>query len=48
MGVSQEDIGPLISKEIQMYFLTRAELLFTLCNEIPCMYSTQTFEEKGY
>ena len=40
MWVSQEHIGPLIFKKIQMYILTRAELLFTLCYEIPCMKHT--------
>ena len=35
-GVSQEYIGPLILEKIQMYILTRAELLYTLCYEIPC------------
>ena len=38
MWVSQEHIGPLILKEIQMYILTSAELLFTLFYEIPCRY----------
>ena len=36
--VSQEHIGPLILEKIQFYVLTRAELLFTLCNEISCTY----------
>ena len=35
-GVSHEYIGPLILEKIQMYILTRAELLSTLCYEIPC------------
>ena len=35
-GVSQEYIGPLILEKIQIYILTRAELLYTLCYEIPC------------
>ena len=35
-GVSQEYIGPLILEKIQMYILIRAELLYTLCHEIPC------------
>jgi hypothetical protein len=33
---SQEYIGPLILEKIQMYILTRAELLYTLCYETPC------------
>ena len=37
-GVSQEYIGPLILEKIQMYILTRAELLYPLCHEIPCKY----------
>ena len=35
-GASQEYIGPLIPEKIQIYILTRAELLYTLCHEIPC------------
>ena len=35
-GVSQEYIGPSILEKIQMYILTRAEILYTLCYEIPC------------
>ena len=35
-GVSQEYIGPLILEKIQIYILTKAELLYTLCYEIPC------------
>ena len=35
-GVSQEHIGPLIVAKIQIYTLTRGELLCTLCSEIPC------------
>ena len=35
-GVSQEYIGPFILEKIQMYTLIRAELLYTLCHEIPC------------
>ena len=31
-----EYIGPLILEKIQMYILTRAELLYTLFHEIPC------------
>ena len=36
-GVSQQYIGPLILEKIQMYTLTRAELLYTVWDEIPCM-----------
>ena len=35
-GVSQEYIGPPILEKIQMHILTRAELLYPLCYEIPC------------
>ena len=42
-GVSQEYIGPLILEKIQMYILTRAELLYTLCYEIPCTTSVKLF-----
>ena len=35
-GVSQEYIGPPIPEKIQMYILTRADLLYKLCYEIPC------------
>ena len=36
MGLSQENTGPLKVKKVPMYLLTRAELFYTLCNEIPC------------
>ena len=35
-ATSIQHIGPLILEKIQLYILTRAELLFTLCSEIPC------------
>ena len=38
-GVSQEHIGPLIITKIQIYILTTAELLYTLCYEIPCTFA---------
>ena len=37
MGLSHEHVGPKILAKIQIYILTRAELLFTLCSEIPCI-----------
>ena len=40
MGLSQENTGPLKVKKIPMYLLTRAEFLYTLCNEIPCTCQT--------
>ena len=36
MGLSHEHAGSKILAKIQIYILTRAELLFTLCPEIPC------------
>ena len=38
MGLSHEHVGPKIFANIQVYNLTRAELLFTLCSEIPCTW----------
>ena len=37
MPLSPEHIGSKIPAKIQMYLLTRAELLITLCYEIPCI-----------
>ena len=36
MGLTNENVGPKILAKIKIYVLTRAELLFTLCYEIPC------------
>ena len=36
MGLTNENVGPKILAKIKIYVLTRAELLITLCNEIPC------------
>ena len=36
MGLSHEHAESKILEKIQIYILTRAELLFTLCLEIPC------------
>ena len=36
MGLTNEHVGPKILAKIKIYVLTRAELLFTLCYEIPC------------
>jgi hypothetical protein len=36
MPLSHKHIGSNISAKIKIYILTRAELLITLCNEIPC------------
>ena len=35
MGLSHEYVGSKIFEKIKIYILTRAELLFTLCYEIP-------------
>ena len=37
MGLTNEHVGPKILAKIKIYILTRAELLFTLCYEIPCI-----------
>ena len=36
MGLSHEHVEPKILAKIKLYLLTRAELLFPLCYEIPC------------
>ena len=36
MGLSHEHVGPKILAKIKIYILTRAELLISLCYEIPC------------
>ena len=36
MPLSHEHVGSKILAKIKMYTLTRAELLFNLCYEIPC------------
>ena len=36
MPLSHEHVGSKILANIKMYTLTRAELLFNLCYEIPC------------
>ena len=35
MGLSNKQVGLKLLAKIQIYILTRAELLFTLCSEIP-------------
>ena len=37
MSLSLEHVGPKIQEKIKIYVLTRAELLFPLCYEIPCI-----------
>ena len=36
MGLTNENVGPKIFAKIKIYVLTRAELLFKVCYEIPC------------
>ena len=36
MCLTNEHVGPNILAKIKIYTHTRAELLITLCNEIPC------------
>ena len=36
MGLTNEHVGPKIVAKIKIYVLTRDELLFNLCYEIPC------------
>ena len=37
MPLSHERVGSKIVAQIKIYYLTRAELLFNLCYEIPCI-----------
>ena len=37
MGLTNECAGPKILAKIKIYALTRAELLFKVCYEIPCI-----------
>ena len=46
MGLTNEHVGPKILAKIKKYVLTRAELLFQVCYEIPCtsiIYSSNIF-----
>ena len=43
MSLSHEHVGPKILGKIKIYVLTRAELLFPLCYEIPCTYVGSLF-----
>ena len=36
MGLTNENVGTKILAKIKIYVLTRAELLFKVCYEIPC------------
>jgi hypothetical protein len=46
MGLSHEHEGPKILAKIKIYILTRAELLFPLCYEIPCSKSAKKYFKK--
>ena len=37
MGLTNEHVGHKILAKIKIYVLTRAELLFKVCYEIPCI-----------
>ena len=37
MGLSNENVVPKILAKIKIFVLTRAELLFKVCYEIPCI-----------
>ena len=37
MGLTNEHVGPKVLQKIKIYVLTRAELLFKVCYEIPCI-----------
>ena len=50
MGLTNEHVGPKILAKNKIYVLTRAELLFTLCYEIPCRWikvDKQDYLKKG-
>ena len=42
MGLTNENVGPKILAKIKIYVLTRAELLFKVCYEIPCTFPLKT------
>ena len=54
MGPTNEHVGPKILAKIKIYVLTRAELLFQVCYEIPCTSWTsakdlsQNLHENGF
>ena len=46
MGLTNEHVGPKILAKIKIYVLTRAEILFQVCYEIPCKYAhCRSFDE---
>ena len=46
MGLTNEHVGSKKPAKINAYILTRAELLITLCHEIPCILLGQIMEGK--
>ena len=40
MSLTNEHVGPKILAKIKIYVLTRTELLFQFCYEIPCRYKS--------
>ena len=44
MGLTNENVGPKILAKIKIYVLTRAELLFKVCYEIPCTPEMMHFQ----
>ena len=48
MTLSHEHVGSKIVAKIKISILTRAELLFTLCYEIPCTFYYEYFKENLY
>ena len=46
MPLSHEPAGSKILAEIEIYSLTRAELLCPLCYEIPCILKIQIIIQK--
>ena len=47
MGLSHEHVGPKILAKIKICILTRAELLFNLCYEIPCNTKFLVFSSRN-
>ena len=37
MALTNEHVGPMILAKIKIYVFTRAELLFQVCYETPCI-----------
>ena len=47
MGLTNEHVGHQMLAKIKIYTLTRAELLFNLCYEIPCSSLLDTKADRG-